>query len=108
MARFAGFGVVMRARLGGGLVRGLTRPRSQHKCNRQCASVRYTFGMTSPRKRKTHFTTVSLTPEARDALQATTIALTTEAGRRLSMSDTLIALCTIAPTHHQELLNALN
>jgi hypothetical protein len=57
--------------------------------------------------RKTVFVSTSLTREARDELQQVTLDLTTPAGRRLSMSDTLLAALRVAANHQDELLDQL-
>lgn len=59
------------------------------------------------KERKTPYVSVNLTKPARDTLRQTTLDLTTPAGRRISMSDTLIAGLQIANTHRNELLAAL-
>lgn len=53
------------------------------------------------------YITVGLTEQARDLLRAITLDLTTPAGRRLTMSEVLIAALEVARRHHGELLEAL-
>ena len=57
--------------------------------------------------RKTIFVSVNLTAEARDELRQVTLDLTTPAGKRLSMSDALIAALRVAANHQDELVNEL-
>ncbi|WP_436888121.1 hypothetical protein [Nocardiopsis dassonvillei] len=58
-------------------------------------------------KRKTPYISVNLTEPARDALRQATLALTTDAQRRLSMSAVLVAALRVAQNHRQELLEEL-
>lgn len=58
-------------------------------------------------KRKTPYISVNLTEPARDTLRQATLALTTDAQRRLSMSAVLIAALRVAQNHRQELLDEL-
>lgn len=53
------------------------------------------------------YTAVSLTPEARDALRSLTLELVTPTGRRLTMSEVLLAALAVAREHRPELLEAL-
>lgn len=57
--------------------------------------------------RKTTFVSVNLTDTARDALRQATLDLTTPAGRRVSMSDVLLAALHVAREHDRDLLDAL-
>lgn len=57
--------------------------------------------------RRTPFVSVNLTPDARDGLRQATLDLTTPVGRRLSMSDVLIAIIRVAMRHRDELISAL-
>jgi hypothetical protein len=57
--------------------------------------------------RKTIFVSVNLTEAARDELRQATLELTSPAGRRLSMSDTLIAALRVAANHQDELVDQL-
>lgn len=50
---------------------------------------------------------VSLTEPARDALRALTLELVTPTGRRLTMSEVLLAALEVARAHRPELLAAL-
>ena len=58
-------------------------------------------------QRKTRFVSVNLTESARDGLRQTTLALTTPASRRLSMSDVLASALHVAMNHREEMLDAL-
>ncbi|MFL1381630.1 MULTISPECIES: hypothetical protein [unclassified Nocardiopsis] len=58
-------------------------------------------------KRKTPYISVNLTEPARDTLRQATLALTTDAQRRLSMSAVLIAALRVAQNHRPELLDEL-
>jgi hypothetical protein len=53
------------------------------------------------------FTAISVTPEARDRLRETTLAFTSPAGRRLTLSEMLIAACTVAQRHSDEVTQEL-
>jgi hypothetical protein len=53
------------------------------------------------------YVSVGLTPQARDLLRSMTLDLTTPAGRRLTMSEVLIAALELASLHRDELLGAL-
>lgn len=53
------------------------------------------------------YTAVSLTEPARDLLRATTLDLVTPLGRRLTMSEVLIAALQVAVRHRNELLAVL-
>ena len=54
------------------------------------------------------YITVGLTPQARDLLRAMTLDLTGQpTGRRLTMSEVLIAALELASLHRGELLEAL-
>jgi len=52
--------------------------------------------------RKTAFVSVHLTPAARDELRAAALALTSPVGRRVSMSDVVLAAVHIAREHERE------
>ena len=58
-------------------------------------------------KRKTPYISANLTEPARDTLRQATLALTTDAQRRLSMSAVLIAALRVAQNHRPELLDEL-
>ena len=51
--------------------------------------------------------TMSITPAARDALRTATLDLTTPAGRRLTMSEVLLAALAVAGRHREEVLAVL-
>ena len=53
------------------------------------------------------YTAVSLTEQARDTLRALTLALTSPTGRRLTMSQVLLALAEVGERHRDELLEVL-
>jgi hypothetical protein len=53
------------------------------------------------------YITLSLTTEARDLLRSLTLDLTTPTGRRLTMSEVLIAALELASLHRTELLETL-
>jgi hypothetical protein len=57
--------------------------------------------------RKTPFVSVNITGPARDELRAATLALTTSAERRVSMSDVLIAAIRVALKHRDEVVSEL-
>ena len=60
--------------------------------------------MTQERKpdRKTPYVTVNVTPEARELLRLAAVELTSPAGRRVSMSEALIAAVHVGQNHPQE------
>lgn len=68
-------------------------------------TVRYNSEMSATRK--TPFVSVNLTEPARDELRAATLTLTTPAGRRVSMSDVLIAALHVALNHQDEVISEL-
>ena len=53
------------------------------------------------------YITVGLTEQARDALRAATLALTTPTDRRLTMSEVLLAWAELGERHREELLEIL-
>lgn len=53
------------------------------------------------------YISVGLTPQARDALRDMTLELTTPVGRRMTMSEVLIASLELAGRHRGELIEAL-
>ena len=53
------------------------------------------------------YVSVGLTSEARDLLRAVALELTSPAGRRLTMSEVLIALAELGERHRDELLDIL-
>jgi RNA:NAD 2'-phosphotransferase (TPT1/KptA family) len=53
---------------------------------------------------KTKFHSVHLTDEARDRIKAAAISLTSPSGRRVSMSDALIAAVEVAMRHTDEMV----
>jgi len=53
------------------------------------------------------YVSVGLTVAARDALRASTLAATTPAGRKLAMSEVLVAALVVAQHHPDALLAAL-
>jgi len=55
--------------------------------------------------RKTKFVSINLTTEARDELRRVTLEITTPVGRRVSMSDVLLAA--LRTTDRDELVNVL-
>jgi hypothetical protein len=55
-----------------------------------------------------YYVSVSLTPEARDALRALTLELVGPLRRRVSMSEVLLASLAVAQEHQPELLTALS
>lgn len=57
--------------------------------------------------RETVFVSVNLTEEARDELRQATLLISPMAGRRLSMSDVLVAALRVAASHQDEMLDAL-
>lgn len=57
--------------------------------------------------RKTPFVSVNLTEPARDKLRRVTLGYTSPAGRRLSMSEVLLAALDFAEAHEGEFLDAL-
>lgn len=65
--------------------------------------MRYTSGM----ERKTVFVSVNLTQTARDELRRATLDLTSPAGRRISMSDVLLAALQVSADHQDELIGQL-
>ncbi len=65
--------------------------------------MRYTSCM----ERKTVFVSVNLTQTARDELRRATLDLTSPAGRRLSMSDVLLAALQVSAGHQDELIGQL-
>lgn len=54
-----------------------------------------------------NFVSVNLTEEARDALRAAVLSLTTEAGKRLTLSDVLEASIRVSLKRREEMLSAL-
>lgn len=54
-----------------------------------------------------YYVSVSLTPEARDALRALTLELVGPLRRRLSMSEVLLVALELAGRHREELIEAL-
>jgi hypothetical protein len=54
--------------------------------------------------RKTPYVSVNLTEAARDALRRAALNLTTPAGRRVSMSDALLANLQVGVKHPEEVL----
>jgi hypothetical protein len=57
--------------------------------------------------RKTEFHSVHLTAEARDSIKGAAISLTSPSGRRVSMSEVLIAAISVAMRHTDEMVIAL-
>ena len=57
--------------------------------------------------RKTPFVSVNLTEAARDELRRVTLELTTPAGRRISMSDVLLAALQIGMEHRDDVVSKL-
>lgn len=53
------------------------------------------------------YVSVGLTEQARDALRTTTLNLTTPAGRRVTLSEVLLALVTVGQRHPDEVLAVL-
>lgn len=53
------------------------------------------------------YVSVSLAPEARDALRDAALNLTTPAGRRLTLSEVLLALIHVGETRRDEVLTVL-
>lgn len=54
-----------------------------------------------------NYTAISITPEGRDRLRETTLAFTSPAGRRLTMSEVLIAACALAQRYPDEFTQRL-
>lgn len=54
------------------------------------------------------YVSVGLTDQARDALREAVLNMTTPAGRKLSMSEVLLAALAIAKRHPDELLETLS
>lgn len=54
------------------------------------------------------FVTVSLTPRARKALRTRTVSLTSPVGRKLTMSEVMLALDDLAASHQDELVAILS
>jgi hypothetical protein len=57
--------------------------------------------------RKTPFVSVNLTEAARDELRRVTLELTTPAGRRVPMSDALIAALQVGMEHQEDIVRKL-
>lgn len=53
------------------------------------------------------YVSVGLTVAARDALRASTLAATTPVGRKLAMSEVLLAALAVADAHPDELLERI-
>jgi hypothetical protein len=53
------------------------------------------------------YTAISITPEARDRLRETTVAFTSPAGRRLTLSEVIVASCALAQQHPDEFTQRL-
>lgn len=60
-----------------------------------------------PAARKTPFVSVNLTEAARDELRRVTLELTTPAGRRVSMSDVLLAVLQVGLEHREDVVSKL-
>lgn len=58
-------------------------------------------------RRKTAYVSVNLTEAARDALRRAALNLTTPAGRRVSMSDALLANLQVGIEHSEEVLGKI-
>lgn len=58
-------------------------------------------------QRNTPYVSVNLTEAAREDLRRATLALTTDAERRLSMSAVLVAALHVAEDHREEILDRL-
>jgi predicted nucleic acid-binding protein len=53
------------------------------------------------------FVSLNLTPEARDALRTATLRVSYESGRRVSLSDALIASLAVSERHGTEVTNEI-
>lgn len=53
------------------------------------------------------YVSVGLTTQAREALRSATVDLTTPAGRRLTLSEVLLALVHVGERHRDEVLTVL-
>lgn len=57
--------------------------------------------------RKTPYVSVNLRTDARDELRRATLELTSPAGRRISMSDVLVAALEVGLEHRDEIVGRL-
>lgn len=73
-------------------------------------SIRYGGGMSTRKttaSASTRYVTTSLTPEARKALRERTVSLTSPVGRKLTLSEVLLAMDDLAASYQAELVAIL-